>query len=84
VFPIGFALPWGIIFGNPIPHLPPPVKIHTRFGSPIHLDLPPEAADDEEAVDAAYHQVVGVMQRMLDELRRAGRHGLFPVSVVSP
>jgi 1-acyl-sn-glycerol-3-phosphate acyltransferase len=76
VFPIGFALPWGIIFGNPIPHLPPPVKIHTRVGRPIALDLPPEAADDREAVDAAYTKVVGVMQDMLDELRREGRHGL--------
>lgn len=78
VFPIGFALPWGIIFGNPIPHLPPPVKIHTRFGAPIDLGLPTSAAEDHDAVDGAYHRVVSAMQATLDELRRAGRHGLFP------
>jgi 1-acyl-sn-glycerol-3-phosphate acyltransferase len=78
VFPIGFALPYGIIFGNPVPHLPPPVKIHTRFLAPIHFDLPPSAADDPEALDACYATVVAVMQRGLDDLRRAGRHGLFP------
>ncbi len=78
VFPIGFALPYGIIFGNPVPHLPPPVKIHTRFLAPIRFDLPPSAADDPEALDACYLKVVAVMQRALDELKREGRHGLFP------
>jgi 1-acyl-sn-glycerol-3-phosphate acyltransferase len=80
VFPIGFALPYGIIFGNPFPHLPPPVKIHTRFLEPIRLDLPPSAADDPEVVDALYARVVARMQAALDELRREGRHGLFPRS----
>ena len=78
VFPIGFALPYGIIFGNPFPHLPPPVKIHTRFLAPIHLDLPPAAADDAEIVDAIYARVVATMQAALDDIRREGRHGLFP------
>ncbi|MEZ4440137.1 MAG: 1-acyl-sn-glycerol-3-phosphate acyltransferase [Polyangiaceae bacterium] len=78
VFPIGFALPWGVIFGNPVPHLPPPVKIHTRFCAPIDLGLPPEAADDEEALNACYQRVVGAMQAAMNELRDQGRHGLFP------
>jgi diacylglycerol/phytol O-acyltransferase len=78
VFPIGFALPYGIIFGNPVPHLPPPVKIHTRFLEPIHLGLPAAAADDPAAVDEAYERIVAVMQAALDDLRDAGRHGLFP------
>ncbi len=78
VFPIGFALPYGVIFGNPLPHLPPPVKIHTRFLEPIDLDLPKSAADDTEALNAAYQRVVGVMQRAMDAMRREGRHGLFP------
>lgn len=78
VFPIGFALPYGPIVGTPFPHLPPPVKIHTRFLRPIDLGFPPEAADDPEALDIAYTRVVTTMQRALDDLRRAGRHGLFP------
>jgi 1-acyl-sn-glycerol-3-phosphate acyltransferase len=78
VFPIGFALPYGLIFGNSLPHLPPPVKIHTRFMAPIDFGLPPAAADDPEAVSEAYAHVVAVMQGGLDDLRRAGRHGLFP------
>jgi len=78
VAPIGFALPWGIIVGIPYPHLPPPVKIHTRIMRPIDLGLPPEAADDAEAVERAFEKVVGVMRGAMEELRRAGRHGWFP------
>jgi 1-acyl-sn-glycerol-3-phosphate acyltransferase len=80
VFPIGVAMPYGIIFGNPMPHLPPPVKIHTRFLKPITLGLPPSAADDPEALESCYLQVVAAMQSAMDELRREGRHGLFPKS----
>ncbi len=78
VFPIGFAMPWGLIFGNAWPHLPPPVKIHTRFLRPIRLPFPPSAADDPVALDSAYRQVESAMQAELDELRALGRHGLFP------
>lgn len=78
VFPIGFALPYGLVFGTPFPHLPPPVKVHTRFLSPIRFDVPPSAADDEGVVRACFEQVKSTMQRALDELRHEGRHGLFP------
>jgi 1-acyl-sn-glycerol-3-phosphate acyltransferase len=78
VFPIGFALPYGIIFGNPLPHLPPPVKIHTRFLEPIQLDLPRRAADDPQVVGAIYGRVVARMQAALDDLKQRGNHGLFP------
>lgn len=78
VAPIGLALPWGLIVGVPYPHLPPPVKIHTRIGKPIHLDLPKEAANDPDAVERAFEVVRGSMQATLDDLRREGRHGLFP------
>lgn len=78
VAPIGIALPWGLIVGVPYPHLPPPVKIHTRILRPITFDLPPEAADDREAVEGAFERVRRVMQDAMDDLRRAGRHGLFP------
>jgi len=78
VFPIGFALPYGIIFGNPVPHLPPPVKVHTRILAPIDLGVPCSAADDPEALEAAYRRVHDAMQSAMDALRDAGRHGLFP------
>ena len=78
VWPIGLALPYGLVFGVPAPHLPPPVKIHTRILKPIAFDLPPSAADDPEAVEACAARVAGVMQSTLDELRDQGRHGLFP------
>lgn len=80
VFPIGFALPYGVIFGNPVPHFPPPVKIHTKFLAPIDLGLPKSAADDPDALDEAYERVVGVMQFAMDQMRRERRHGLFPKS----
>jgi 1-acyl-sn-glycerol-3-phosphate acyltransferase len=78
VWPVGLALPWGLVFGIPYPHLPPPVKIHSRILAPIRLDLPPSAADDAGAVDAAYARVVGAMQGAAYDLRDAGRHGLVP------
>lgn len=78
VWPIGFALPYGLVFGLPAPHLPPPVKIHTRILKPIVFDLPPGAADDPDAVERCAERVAGVMQETLDDLRDAGRHGLFP------
>jgi len=76
--PIGFALPWGPILGIPLPHIPPPVKIHTRILAPIHHGLPPSAADDPEAVEAVFNQVFSAMQAAMDDLRLQGRHGLFP------
>jgi len=78
VAPIGVAMPWGIILGVPYPHLPPPVKIHTRILRPIHFDLPPEAGDDAAEVERAFERVHGAMHAAMSELRHAGRHGLFP------
>ena len=78
VAPIGVAMPWGIIFGVPYPHLPPPVKIHTRILRPIRFDLPPEAADDSAEVERAFERVAGAMHAAMYELRNEGRHGLFP------
>jgi hypothetical protein len=78
VAPLGFALPWGLIAGVPLPHLPPPVKIHTRILAPIDLDLPVSAAEDAEAVEIAFERVRSAMEASMTELRREGRHGLFP------
>src|SRR5262245_36960073 len=78
VAPIGVAMPWGIIFGIPYPHLPPPVKIHTRILRPIDLGLPPEAAEDTDEVEWAFLRVLAAMTDAMDDLRRANNHGLFP------
>ena len=78
VFPIGASLPWGLIVGLPYPHLPLPVKVHTRFAAPILLREPPSAADDPAVVEACFERVMGAMNATMAELRAAGRHGLFP------
>ncbi len=80
VAPIGFALPWGPFAVVPLPHLPPPVKIHTRILPAIRPNLPPSAADDPDAVDAVFTRVRDAMQAAMDDLKRLGRHGLFPKS----
>jgi hypothetical protein len=54
------------------------VKIHTRVLAPIWHGLPPSAADDKGAVEEVFRKVHGVMQAAMEELRREGRHGLFP------
>src|SRR5690606_4118331 len=77
VFPIGLALPFGLVFGLPYPHLPLPVKIHTRVLAPLRLDARPDDADDPELVERVHGEVVRRMQAAMDELRAAGRHGLF-------
>lgn len=84
VFPLGFALPWGVVAGVALPHLPPPVKIHTRILAPILLNLPASAANDARALDSSYEHVVSLMQRAMDELRAEGRHGLWPRAHGSP
>lgn len=80
VFPLGVAMPWGVVAGVPLPHLPPPVKIHTRILAPIVLDLPPSAANDARALDSSYEHVVGLMQHAMNRLKVEGRHGLWPRS----
>lgn len=78
VAPIGFALPWGVIVGIPYPHIPPPVKVHTRFLAPIDLGIPAHLWNDRDAVEEAHTRVITSMRAAMDDLRRAGRHGLFP------
>lgn len=78
VAPIGLAFPWGIVAGVPLPHLPPPVKVHTRILEPIETGLPPDAADDQDAVETVHDRVVRSMRSAMESLRQAGRHGLFP------
>lgn len=78
VAPFGFALPFGVITGIAWPHVPPPVKIHTRILKPITFDAPPSAARDPRVVEACFERVVMRMRAAMSELRTLGRHGLFP------
>lgn len=83
VAPLGLALPFGLVLGVPYPHVPLPVKIHTRILAPMRFSLPPAAADDAGMVNDVHDRVVGAMQAAMDELRVAGRHGVFPRRRVS-
>jgi 1-acyl-sn-glycerol-3-phosphate acyltransferase len=78
VFPIGLALPFGPVIGLPYPHVPLPVKIHTRILAPIDLGGTPHDAVDPDFVEAAHRRVVDAMQTAIDDLAKQGRHGLFP------
>jgi 1-acyl-sn-glycerol-3-phosphate acyltransferase len=69
IFPIHLSLPWGIGVG-PWPHLPTPVTLRYRFGSPIapplwrgQADPPDELVRDHDA------RIRAAMQQLLDELR---------------
>ena len=78
VFPLGFALPFGPVVGLPYPHLPLPVKIHTRILAPVDLGGGPGDAADPAFVEAAHQRVVAIMQAAMNDLAQEGRHGLFP------
>jgi hypothetical protein len=69
VMPLYLGLPWGLALG-PLPNLPLPAKIHTRVCAPIRFGRGGHAASrDRDYVRACYAEVVGRMQRELDELR---------------
>jgi 1-acyl-sn-glycerol-3-phosphate acyltransferase len=71
VFPIAFALPWGLTSGY-LPYLPFPTQITTAFLPAMRWpDLGPEAADDEAAIRRCYAEVESAMQAKMDELTRA-------------
>lgn len=78
VFPIGLALPYGLVLGYPAPHIPLPVKVHTRILAPLDLGYPPSAADDPDALDEGYRRVVAVMESAVADMRKQGRHGIWP------
>ncbi|MEO1620594.1 MAG: lysophospholipid acyltransferase family protein [Cyanobacteria bacterium J06632_3] len=67
-FPIYLGLPWGIAAG-PVPHIPPPLKLHTRICPPIRFERTgPAALRDNDYVNACFHQVKRQMQASLDDL----------------
>ena len=68
VFPIYLGLPWGIAVG-PLPHIPLPIKLHTRICAPIRFErYGPETLRDQAYVDACYQKVGTQMQQALDNL----------------
>jgi 1-acyl-sn-glycerol-3-phosphate acyltransferase len=72
VFPIVFALPWGITSGF-LPYLPLPTPVVTDFLPPMTWpDLPAGAEDDPAVVQRCYDEVVAAMQARMD-LRARGR-----------
>jgi 1-acyl-sn-glycerol-3-phosphate acyltransferase len=70
IFPVHLSLPWGLAIG-PWPHLPTPVTLRYRIGTPI---APPPHGDPareppEELVRAHDAVVQAAVQKLLDELR---------------
>ncbi len=67
-FPIYLGLPWGLAVG-PLPHIPFPIKIHTRICAPIRFERTgAEALKDSSYVDKCFFQVKSEMQAALDRL----------------
>jgi 1-acyl-sn-glycerol-3-phosphate acyltransferase len=75
VFPIGLALPFGLYVSALQPYLPLPTRVRVQILPPIELGLPPSAAEDPAAVDAAGERVRATMQAGLDALVAQGDFG---------
>jgi 1-acyl-sn-glycerol-3-phosphate acyltransferase len=79
VLPIALGLPWGVFIALG-PYWPLPVRMKLRVLPPMAWpDLPPEAADDDEAVWRCREQVRSAMQRALDAMAREGGWGRRPL-----
>src|SRR2546423_10830151 len=67
VLPISLAIPWGLNVGDMLSHWPLPAKISMRVLDPI--DLRKEFGREPDH-DEVYDEVLGRMQRTLDQLQR--------------
>jgi 1-acyl-sn-glycerol-3-phosphate acyltransferase len=67
VLPISLAIPWGLNVGDMLSHWPLPAKISMRVLDPI--DLRKEFGREPDH-DEVYEEVLGRMQRTLDQLQR--------------
>jgi 1-acyl-sn-glycerol-3-phosphate acyltransferase len=56
--------------------LPLPARVYIRFGEPIRLDAPPEAAGDQAVVDRLNLQIRSALQALIDDTLRR-RHGIY-------
>jgi 1-acyl-sn-glycerol-3-phosphate acyltransferase len=70
VLPISLAIPWGLNIGDMLSHWPLPAKISVRALDPI--DLKKEFGPDPDH-DEIYDEVLGRMQRTLDDLQSKRR-----------
>ena len=76
VLPLTLSLPWGLGFG--LPYVPVRTRVLVRVLPPMTFERDgPEAARDDDFVEACHRQVHATMQRALDDLaaerRRRGR-----------
>lgn len=56
--------------------VPLPARIYIRFGAPVRLDAPPEAAADRATVDRLNDRVQRTLQALIDDTVRR-RHGIY-------
>ncbi len=68
-----FGMPFAPVVLTPWPL---PARIYIRFGTPIHLDAPPEAAADQAIVDRLNTTVRTALQALIDDTRQR-RSGIF-------
>lgn len=69
-WPVLLRLPWPRLFGAPyfpvpMSPVPLPARYHLRYGAPIRLAAPPEAADDPEVSAAAAARIRGAVETLL-------------------
>jgi 1-acyl-sn-glycerol-3-phosphate acyltransferase len=67
------ALPYLPVFLSPFPL---PARIYIRFGAPIRLAAPADAATDQATVDRLNAEVRGSLQALIDDTRRR-RRGIY-------
>jgi 1-acyl-sn-glycerol-3-phosphate acyltransferase len=75
MFPIALQAPWGLSPAM-LPEIPLPTKIRTAFQAPIHFQVGPERASDDEYVKRKYREVQRSLQAGMDRL---ARRRTFPV-----
>src|SRR3954463_8166608 len=66
VLPISLAIPWGLNVGDMLSHWPLPAKITMRVLDPIDIN---EEFGPNPDHDEVYDEVLGCMQRTLDQLQ---------------
>lgn len=69
IFPIHVSIPWGLTIG-PWPHVPLPVTLRYRIGTPIVPPPPRGSAPTDDEVRALDSQVRAAVQGLLDRLAR--------------
>ena len=74
-FPISFGFPLGIAPGV-LPQIPLPAKLRSEILPPVDVGDDPERDDDDEFVEAKYHEVVRTLQA---GMRRLARRRKFPL-----